>query len=447
MNPLLQLLRARKPACRACPALLAAAVLLLLAPGPAGAQLVTGRFITSFDSWEKFDTVGSSQKVLRAFQSAIFDIGQANFSLHTNMQAAVTSSDIISEDSDYRLYSLYGRVKDIAGQLDASLGRIPYFQGVGLGTVDGALLTWHAPQSFSKVTLYGGASVPDDYGVHAYGTMKDKFVLGAQAVLMNLVPNLRGSLSYVNRRMPLPSYYALRVDPNTLDASTVFIVPSPQAEQLGGVDATYALKDLTLYGRYDYDFELQKTQRGQFGARYTVNPDLLVTLDVMRREPRIPAGSFFSQFTLKGVTEVEAGADYFVLPGLRAFLRGAYVGYQGDNSFRYSAGIGRNDIQFVFRGNTGYAGELTSISLQGAYPLLDNHVVPNAGVSYMSYRIDANSPRLNATSAVLGATLRPVQAVSLDLQGQWLNNYILSSDFRFVGRLHFWFSEHLNFFE
>jgi hypothetical protein len=65
----------------------------------------------------------------------------------------------------------------------------------------------------------------------------------------------------------------------------------------------------------------------------------------------------------------------------------------------------------------------------------------------MSYRIETGSPRLNATSAVLGATLRPVQMISLDLQGQWMNNYIVKSDFRFVGRLHFWFSEHLNIFE
>ncbi len=438
--------RAPASGCRLRSLLLSAAALALLAHLPGRAQLVTGRFITSGDSWEKFDTVGVSHKVFRAFQSAIVDIAQGNYSLHANMQAAITSADVINEDSDYRLYSLFARMKDVAGKLDISLGRIPYFQGVGLGTVDGALVTCHGPENCSRVTLYGGASVESDYGIHEYGTMKDKFVLGRQAE-HNPLPNLRGSLSYTNRRSPLPSYYALRVDPQTLDAAPVFVVPGPAREQLGGLDASYTWKQTTLYGRYDYDFEGQKTRRGQIGARYAVNTDLLITLDAIHREPRVAAGSFFSQFTLKGVTEVEAGADYFVLPGIRTFLRGAYVAYDGDNSVRYSAGIGRNDVQLVFRGNTGYAGELTSISLQGAYPLLDNHIVPNAGLSYMSYRIETGSPRLNATSAVLGATLRPLQTISLDLQGQWMNNYIVKSDFRFVGRLHFWFSEHLNIFE
>jgi hypothetical protein len=420
--------------------------LSLLAPLPACAQLVTGRFITSANSWEQFDTVGVSHKVVRAFQSAIVDIAQADFSLHANMQAALTSSDVISEDSDERLYSLFARMKNIGGVADVSLGRIPFFQGVGLGTVDGALVTARAPQTLGRFTLYGGASVPSDYGVHEYGTMKDKFVVGAQALVTPL-SGLRGSLSYMNRRTPLPSYQAIRVDPQTLDAMAVFVVPGPAREQLMGIDGSYAWKQTTVYGRYDYDFEMSRTQRGQLGARYSVNPDLLVTLDAIRREPRISAGSFFSQFTLKGVTEVEAGADYFVLPGVRTFLRGAYVAYDGDKSFRYSAGIGRNDVQLIFRGNTGYAGELASISLQGAYPLFDNRVVPNAGLSYMSYRIESGAPRLNATSAVLGTTLRPVQAVSLDLQGQWMNNVVVKSDFRFVGRLHFWFSEHLNLFE
>ena len=286
----------------------------------------------------------------------------------------------------------------------------------------------------------------NDYNFHGYGSLKDNFTLGGQAVL-NALTNLRASLSYTNRRVPLPSYNTIRVDPQSLDPIAVFVDPGAEREQLGGVDASYAWRQVTLYGRYDYDFEGRKTQRGQFGARYTVNPDVLVTVDLVRREPRVLAGSFFSQFTLKGVTEAEAGVDYFVLPGVRAFVRGAYVGYQDENSVRYSAGIGRNDLQFVFRGNTGYAGELMSVTLQGAYPLLDNKVVPNAGVSYVSYRVDKGTPRLNATSAVLGTTLRPLQSVSLDVQGQWLNNYLMKSDFRFVGRLHFWFTERMHIFE
>ena len=421
-------------------------IAMVLHAPPASGQQISGRFITSFDTWEKFDTIGVSHKLLRGFQSAIIDIGQANVSLHTNMQAATTVSDVVTDESDYRLYNLYVKVKDIGDRADVSLGRVPYFYGVGMGTLDGAVVSVRTPDRMYRVSLYGGVSAPMDFGVHEIGTTKDKFAIGGQ-VIFNPFTEFRGGVSYVNRRQPLPSYYGLRVNPQTLDASTVLIVPAPEREQQGGIDLTYTKSGMTVYGRYDYDFEGSKTQFGQLGLRYPLNPDVLLTLNAMRREPRVPTGSFFSQFTLKGVTEIEGGADYFILPGIRTFLRGAYVGYEGENSFRYSAGIGREDVQLVVRGNTGYAGELASVSLQGAYPLLDNRVVPNAGISYMSYKVDADAPRYSATSAVLGATLRPTGSLSLDVQGQWLNNFIMKSDFRFVGRLHFWFSDHLNLFE
>ncbi len=423
-------------------ALLAAA---LLVPSPLSAQQLTGRFITSFDTWEKFDTIGVSHKVFRGFQSAILDIGQGNISIHTNMQAATTSSDVV-DGSDYRLFNLYVKVKDIQNIVDVSVGRVPYFYGVGMGTLDGGVVSARTVDRMYRVTLYGGVTPPNDFGVSSIGTVKDKFAIGGQAVF-NPVSDFRGSVSYVNRRDPLPSYYALRANPITLDGSTVLIVPEPEKQQLGGVDLNYTKSGLNVYGRYDYNFELTKTQFGQLGLRYTLNPDLQFTLYATRREPNVPVGSFFSQFTLKGTTEIEGGADYFVLPGIRTFLRAAYVAYDGDNSVRYSAGIGREDIQLVVRGNTGYAGELASVSLQGAHAFFDYRVVPNAGISYMSYKVDADAPRYTAAAAEVGATLRPVSAVSLDVQGQWLNNFIMKSDFRFVGRLHFWFSDHLNLFE
>ncbi len=424
----------------------AAVVTALLAPASSPAQQLSGRFITSFDTWEKFDTVGVSHKVFRGFQSAIIDIGQGRYSLHTNMQAATTDIDLPEGGSDYRLYNLYLKAKDIGGLADVSLGRVPYFFGVGMGTLDGVVVGAHTTDLHYRGSIYGGASAPMDFGVHSIGTMKDKFAIGGQ-FLFNPLPEFRGGLSYMNRRQPLPPYYAIRVDPSTLDGSTVLIVPEPEREQMGGVDLTYTKNGITAYGRYDYNFEETKTQYGQLGLRYQLNPDVLITVYATRREPRVPVGSFFSQFTLKGITEVEGGADYFILPGWRTFLRGAYVAYQGENSLRYSAGFGREDVQLVVRGNTGYAGELASVSLQGAYPLLDNRVVPNAGIGYMSYKVDENAPRYSATSAVLGTTLRPFNALSLDLQGQWLNNFVVKSDFRFVGRIHFWFSDRLNLFD
>ena len=83
--------------------LIPVAAVLLLGLQTTSAQLVTARFTTSASTWEQFDTIGVSHKVFRGFQSVLLDIGQADFSIHTNMQAATSIGDNIPEDSDYRL--------------------------------------------------------------------------------------------------------------------------------------------------------------------------------------------------------------------------------------------------------------------------------------------------------------------------------------------------------
>ncbi len=419
----------------------AAVVITFLLASPSPGQLVNGRVITSVYSWEKFDTVGVSKKITRGYLSGILDLGQNNWSFHTYVQGAADQT----ESPDYRLFYLYAKVKDVAGFADLTLGRLPYFAGVGIGTVDGAQATLRFDRNAYKVTLYGGANTPSDMTVKGYGSLNNRFVVGGQFI-MAAVPDLRATVSYVNRRRERESYWTMRPDPST-ESLPMFITPPPEEEEYAGADVSYRLENARFYGRYDYDLNLQKTQRGQFGVRYTFSPKLFGTADYIYRSPRIPYNSIFSVFNYKSVTEYEAGVDYYLVPNLRTFVRGAYVQYSGDHSFRYTVGIGREDVELSYRGNTGYAGELNSVTLQGAYPLFENRIVPNAAVSYQRYRLEANADAHSAVAAALGTTLRFYQAVSLDLQGQWVNNFVVKSDFRFFGKINYWFSEHLNLFE
>lgn len=427
---------------RAAARIAIAALISFLVSSTAPAQLVNGRVISSVYSWEQFDTVAQSHKTTRGYISGILDVGQDNFSLHTHFQAASALQSQLSESPDYRLYYLYLQQKNIAGLADLSLGRMPYFAGVGLGTLDGAQATVRFAQNAYKVTLYGGVNTPVDMTIKGYGSVNNNFVLGGQIVAAP-VTDLRASVSYMNRRRERQSYWTLRPDPTT-EALPLLIVPPPQEEEYAGVDVSYRFNQTRVYGRYDYDLNLKKTQRGQAEVWYTFSPRLLATANFLFRNPRIPYNSIFTVFDYKSITEYEAGADYFVTTAFRAFVRGAYVQYSGDNSFRYTVGIGNENLDLRYRGNTGYAGELSTISLQGAYPLLENRVVPNAGLTYTSYRLESNAGKESAVGAVLGTTLRFIQALSVDLQGQWVHNVVYKSDFRFFGKINYWFSERLN---
>ena len=415
-----------------------AVAVIFLVSSPAPAQLVNGRVITSVYTWEKFDTVSSSQKITRGYLSGIFDVGQDNFSFHTHFQAAGDQT----QGPDYRLYYLYVGQKNIAGFADLSLGRLPYFQGVGLGTVDGGQVSLRFGGNAYKFTAYGGANTPADMTVKGYSALDNNFVVGGQFVVAALT-DMRASVSYMNRHRERESYWTLRPDP-TVEALPLLVVPPPEEEEYAGVDLSYRFKDARFYGRYDYDLNLQKTQRGQAGVRYTFSPKLFGTADFLFRNPRIPYNSIFTVFDYKSITEYELGADYYVTPIFRAFARGAYVQYSGDKSFRYTVGIGSENLELRYRGNTGYAGELNTVTLQGAYPLFENRIIPNAGLTYTRYRLDANASSASAVAAALGTTLRFLQAVSVDLQGQWVNNIVYKSDFRFFGKINYWFSERLN---
>ncbi len=281
-----------------------------------------------------------------------------------------------------------------------------------------------------------------DMTVKGYGSVNNNFVVGGQLV-STVLADMRASLSYMNRRRERTSYWTLRPDPTT-EALPLLIVPPPEEEEYAGLDVSYRFTDARFYGRYDYDLNLKQTQRGQAGVRYTFSPKVFATADFLFRNPRIPYNSIFTVFDYKSITEYEGGVDYYVTPVYRAFVRGAYVQYSGDNSFRYTVGIGNENLELRYRGNTGFAGELSTVTLQGAYPLFDNRIVPNAGFTYTSYRLDKNANKESAIGAVLGTTLRFIQALSVDLQGQWVNNIVYKSDFRFFGKINYWFSERLN---
>lgn len=411
----------------------------------ASAQLVNGRFVTSVNTWEKFDTVGVSKTYVRGFQSAILDVAQGDFSFHTHFQGAATLQRQLDELPDYRLYYAYARWQNIADAVDVSVGRVPYFVGVGVGTMDGLLTTARFAENTFRLTLYGGANVRNDIALEKWGPLANNFTVGGQ-LLTTAIDHMRLGISYLNRQRERSGFFALRSD-SLFNPISIYIEPVLTREQYLSGDGAYEISDVKVYGRYDYNLEAEKTQRAQVGMRYTATNDLIITGDFIHRAPRVLFNSFFSVFNTSSVNEFEAGADYILSPSVRTFVRGAFVKYTDDNSFRYTLGLAHNYFSASYRGNSGYAGELNSVALQGAYPLFDNTLIPTAGLTLSWYKLNDAAQRESATAGVLGAIVRPLRCISLDIQGQWLNNKISENDVRLYARLNYWFSEHLNIFE
>jgi hypothetical protein len=411
----------------------------------AHAQLVNGRFITSVYAFEKFDSVDASDTHVRGFQSAFLDISHGSFSLHAHMQIASVLESTLDEEPDFRTYYLYAKIRDIGEILDVSAGRIPYYAGVGSGLVDGSVLTARFDKNNYRVTFYAGARVPEELTLNGWNSLNKNFTVGGQFLIMS-IPNTRIGASYVNKQRDRVPYWTVRPD-SLFNPVSIYIIPNALKEQLISGDVRYDFSDAAVYSRYDFDLNRSATQRFQIGGRIELGKEWYLSGDLIHREPRVAYNSFFSAFVGSAVDEFEVGGDYRFLPSWRAFLRGAYVSYDGEDSFRYTIGLAQTYAGFTYRGNSGYAGELNSLSVQGSFPLFDRLVVPNAALTVGSYKLNDEAPRETALAFAFGSTVRPFQVLSFDVQVQVLTNRVVDNDVRLFGKLNYWFARNLSVME
>ena len=409
-------------------------------------QVVNARLVSSVYGWKQYDTVGTAKKLWRGYSSLLLDVAQGNFSLHGNFQGAVMLQKKLDELPDYRLYYGYAQWKNIVDMADVSIGRLPFFAGVGSGTIDGALTTFRCADNTLRLTMYGGANTPVDMTVLKMGPIKDNFTLGGQ-ILTTAVEDWRFGISYMNRQRRRQGYWTSRPDtllnPNT-SITTLYIEPDEVKEQYGSSDVSYWLPNASFHARYDYNFDYNQTQRTQLNVKYYPSESWVVSADYIHRAPRLPYNSFFAVFNIPTVDEMEAGVDYTCMSTARMFVRGALVQYISNKSFRYTVGVANDFASASYRGSSGYAGEQNSVSLQGSYPVCDRKLIPNMGLSYTSYKLNKSDNTEHTVGAVLGLIARPLQMLSLDVQGQWLNNKVYKNDLRLYAGVSFWISEHVN---
>ena len=423
-------------------------IILCVSASSTLAQLINGRLTTSFYTLERFDTVGSSKTYLRAYQTVQLSVAQGNVSLHTFLQGAMNGTNDFGDVGRVRFYNLYLTWANIGRALELNFGRQALYAGVAYGTIDGLMAKARLWKDRVTVTGFGGATVNSDYtGIRK--NIHDNYNIGGQVVTTAL-EGARIGISYMNRHEERDPYWALRAYDTTFAPRLVYINTDSPAEEYGSADVYYSYGSLlSVYGRYDYDFNLTRTSRGQGGARINVTKALSLTADYVYRAPHIAYNSIFSVFTSNSTTELEGGVDYTFTPLLHAFARLGRVTYTStleDKSTRWTVGLNAGYGSFSYSGGNGYAGELQSVSLQGSYPLLNRMLIPTLGLTYASYRLDpeVSTDRDNALSILLGAIVRPSNSFSFDVQGQWLTNKILNRDMRLQVRLMYWFAQRLS---
>jgi hypothetical protein len=425
--------------------LISLVTLIVLGVSMTAAQLVTGRLATSFYAWERHDSVGASQQTVRAFQALQLSVAQGDVALNTSLMGTTNLVGDFGDAGRVRLYNLYLSWRNIGKTVDVFAGRQYVYAGVGNGSIDGLMAQAYFMNKAIRVTGFGGATVSPDYG-GVRSNMHDNYHFGGQ-IVTTLVPDARIGISYANKREERDPYWATRTRDTSFAPYTYYVANEPDAEELGSVDASYALHELlTVYGRYDFDFKNAQTSRAQGSVRVNITPSFAVTGDYIHRIPRIAFNSIFSAFVTNSIDEIEGGVEYGFTPMFRAFARVAGVSYSDEKSTRWTLGVNSGYCSASYSGSNGYAGELSSFSVQGSYPCMGNMLIPMAGFSYASYRLSQESDKNSTTGIMLGATVRPAKAFSFDVQGQYLNNRLYQNDMRVQVKLMYWFAQRFSIF-
>ncbi len=427
------------------------AALLLLCAASMSGQTVNGRLITSLYTWERHDTVGVSAKYMRAYQIVQLDVSKANVVLHTYLQGTTDFSNPLGNDPRIRVYNLFVDVKDIGSMADVKLGRQPVFARAGVSAIDGLCLKARPFGSDYSFTLYGGGLVPPDESGKFISNLKDNYLLGAQFV-MSAIPNTRVGLQYLNRHIKPEAFTVIRRDtlapPN--DIKTISIDNASPANQYASVDVSYDSRSLfTMYGRLDFDISAAVVSRGEISCRYNVTGELGVTAEYVHREPRVPYNSIFSVFEHSGTNEFGVGADYFFSKLLSVYARYSYLSLEDTGSQQITVGLNAGYGSLVYAHNFGYSGDLDGIYAQIMYPFMNRKLMVSGGISYSSYRLSgytlpgSQSDRESALTGLIGVTVRPVNVISFDVQGQLVTNRIYKMDYRLFVKVNYWFFQNL----
>lgn len=421
-------------------------ILILLIPlvfYSSTSQVVNGRLSTSFYTFERYDTVGASKTYFRGYQTAQFDVTKNNFSVHTSIQAATTLATAPNEEKLLKLYNLYFRWRNIFNMVDLNIGRHSIYAGVGNGLLDGGSLKIKLFEDKFVLAGYGGANVNPYLEAKIHKNTKDNYLIGGQLVT-TIVPDMQLGLSYMNRHRERYSYTTIRPDSFGNPISRLIEVASP-SEQFASGDVSYQLNTFArFYGRYDHDLNLETTSRAQFLTRINVTDWLALTGDYIYRQPRIPYNSIFHVFDITTTNEIEGGVEYVYSPALRFFGKFANIQYSGDKSQRYTLGMNAEYGSLIYSGNSGYAGELNSVSAQLMYPLFDRLLIPTIGVSRATYKLTKQGDTFDTFSGLLGATFRPYKFLFVDAQVQMMSNKVYKNDFRFLFKINYLFNQRLN---
>jgi hypothetical protein len=348
--------------------------------------------------------------------------------------------------SDYHVYDLQVRWRNIGQAVDLTGGRHRVFWPNGTVSIDGGSATIH-PKCGAELSGYIGLIAPED-GRFKMTTYDRGHAFGAKlGYHSSLIGNL--ALSYAQKNLAR-TYGTTEV--NNLASQTV------------GLDWKRTVKGFgSVYGQALYQVPTQRLDRVHMSARWHANDCLSVNAQFRYHRPDLAYNSIFWVFGESRYYEGRLQLSYRLNPTWSVNAGGVHVDLAGGKSERFELGVSHKYFSLALNGKTGWSGKTIGGSGEASYPINDQWTV-RGGVhvsdfgliqsSYYEVLPDSSKPKSNSNSEAsssAGVSWSGIPQLTVDAELQYVTQSIKvdpsygdgSSDIRFMLRLSWWFFNHL----
>lgn len=415
-------------------------LILLLFVGAAAfisAQNINGRFTSSLYTFERYDSLNSSEQYLRAYEMLNLNFNYDKISVRSYLNYETDVKNDLKTDPRLRFYNLYFEARDLMDIATIRLGRQPIINSVAGGVYDGASLT--LKKTDYKLNAYFGGNVPAYQKFELIENFDNNYLFGGKFTT-TVIPNFQVALGYINKSFQPQKYTTTRLTPDLNPIDVEIENKSNQYEFITGEVNYNQLGLVSIFTRYDYDLNYNQTSKFEFDARTEAVDRLGINLYYNYRLPKIRYNSIFAVFDYGNTHEIELGADYKINNMFTVLGKFGNVQYKDENSQRLGIGLSTAYGSINYRKTFGYAGELDAISLYSGYTFFEGLLTPSVGLSYTKYKLSPDDEANNLTTLMVGANIRPFKVLSFDLQGQYMDNKIYKNDLRLFFKLNYWFN-------
>ncbi|HPS65542.1 MAG TPA: hypothetical protein PK447_08210 [Ignavibacteria bacterium] len=419
-------------------------LLLLISQMNLHSQSLNVRVGTYMYSWQRMDSLDMGAGTvktthLRGYQDYMLDISSRKWEFSTNAQTEEDITEKSGRGFGYRIYNAFIKGSNLFNVLDVKLGRQYVSQGVGRGTIDGINFKLKlGKEKQYQLSGFGGALTPLLYDFDNYPKLKDSYGFGAMFSYYG-VKNLMLGVSYYNKNNKPDAYYTTRLD-SILNTQTVFIEPDSKANQMAGFDMAYYQTKYEFYGKLYMDIYTKRIYRGEFNGSYRLPQNFKISAGYLYHEPLISYNTIFWVFTHTANQEIYANVDYLWRKNFNFYAGVSDVLYKDDHSLKIQAGLSHPNFGLSFVKYTGFAGESDGVYGYFNYELIWSKLSLTSGLNYSRYKLDsyATEDRVDSFTGLLGLVYRPIPRLTVDLQGQFLNNRIYKSDTRMMLGVTYW---------